>query len=235
MTDAIMESLTRVWNLFQDKIVYFFPRLLVALVVVAVGWILALVTRTVLQRLLKLFQCDVRCERSGFALLLRKAEIRRPPSELFGKLAFWGVLLSTFVLSLSALEMSVLDRIVTAFFLYLPNLAVAAFILVLGFLVGNFLSRAALLAAINKELPSAHFVAETVRGLIGLLALTMAMEQLGIARSTVTSAFAIAFGGIVLGFALAFGLGGKELARNLLERRFNKRQQEENSNPITHL
>jgi hypothetical protein len=234
MIDALLESLIRVWTLFQEKTVYFFPRLLAALVVIVIGWLLALIARAVLLRFLKLVQIDVRCERSGFALLLRKADIPWPPSEAFGKVAFWGILLSTAIFSLSALEMAILDQMVSAFFLYLPNLAVAALILAMGFMIGNFLSRATLLAAINQELPSAHFIAETVRILLGLLAITMAMEQLGIARSTVTSAFAIAFGGITLGLALAFGLGGRELAKGILERRFGKRERERRD-PMAHL
>jgi hypothetical protein len=229
-----MESLIRVWTLFREKIVFFFPRLMAGLVVFAIGWVAAIVARAVLQRFLRLFQFDVRCERSGFALLLRKAEIPWRPSEVFAKVAFWGILLSTAVFSLSALEMMVLDRMVAAFFLYLPNLAVAVVILVVGFVVGNFLSRAALLATINKELPSAHFIAGTVRFLINILAITMATEQLGLARGTVTVTFAIAFGGIMLGLALAFGLGGRELAKRVLDRKFQENRPEE-PNQMTHL
>lgn len=234
MTDALMESLIRVWNLFREKIVFFFPRFLAGLVVIALGWIAALIVRTLLQRALRMIRFDLRCERSGFALLLRKAEIPWSPIETLGRVAYWGVVLSAIVFSLSALEMEVLDRMVSAFFLYLPNLAVAAVILVLGFVVSNFLSRATLLAAINKELPSAHLISETVRFLIALLAATMAMEQLGIARSTVTATFAIAFGGIVLALALSFGLGGRELAKKILEGRFQKNPLQE-PDPIDHI
>jgi acyl-CoA synthetase (NDP forming) len=61
-----------------------------------------------------------------------------------------------------------------------------------------------------------------VKGLILLFAFVMAFEQLGIGRSTVIAAFTIAFGGAVLALALAFGLGGKDLARTYLEKRFKK-------------
>jgi len=118
--------------------------------------------------------------------------------------------------------MPILDRMVEAFFLYLPKLFVAVGILALGFLLANFLSRAALLLAVNEGLPVPRLVAGTVRLLVNVLAFAMAMEQLGIARNTVTVAFAIAFGALMLGLALAFGLGGKDLARELLAKRFNR-------------
>lgn len=234
MTEALMASFNRMWTLFSDKLVFFFPRLLAALVVIAVGWALAVVARAVLLRFLRLIQFEVRCERSGFALLFRRAGIPWPPGASLGKLAYGGILLCALVLSLSALDMTVMDHLVSAFFLYLPNLVVAAVILTLGFVLGNFLSRAALLAAINRELPAARLIGDTVRFLIGLLAVTMAMEQVGVARGTVTAAFAIAFGGIVLGLALAFGLGGRELAKELLERRFRSPGPEDSSR-MTHL
>jgi hypothetical protein len=62
----------------------------------------------------------------------------------------------------------------------------------------------------------------------------MATEQLGIARGTVTVTFAIAFGGIMLGLALAFGLGGRELAKRVLDRKFQENRPEE-PNQMTHL
>jgi small-conductance mechanosensitive channel len=107
-------------------------------------------------------------------------------------------------------------------------------ILALGFLLANFLSRAALLLAVNEELPVPRLVAGTVRLLVNVLAFAMAMEQLGIARNTVTVAFAIAFGALMLGLALAFGLGGKDLARELLAKRF-KRQDPDPQDGLHHL
>ncbi|MBI5014992.1 MAG: hypothetical protein HZB55_05810 [Deltaproteobacteria bacterium] len=93
-------------------------------------------------------------------------------------------------------------------------------ILLVGFLLGNFLSRAVLLAAVNANLPSPRVSSNVVKILIGILAFAMAMEQLQIASSIVTAAFAISFGAVMLGLALAFGLGGRGVARQVLERQF---------------
>lgn len=222
MMTELLQNLSRIWNLFREKAVYFLPRLLAALVVLTLGWLAAVIARTLARHLFKAARFDLRCERSGFALLLRKAEIPWTPSETLSRALYWTVLICAAIFSLSALESPVLDQMVSAFFLYLPNLVVALLILMMGFVLANFLSRAALLASINKEVPSAHFIAEAVRVLVGLLAVTMAMEQLGIAQGTVTTTFAIAFGSIMLALAMAFGLGGRHLAKDFLERKFRK-------------
>ena len=130
--------------------------------------------------------------------------------------------------------MPVLDRMVAEFFLYLPRAFVAVAVLALGFLVANFLSRTALLLAVNEELPAPRLLAGTVRLLVNLLAFAMAMEQLGIARNTVTVAFAIAFGALMLGLALAFGLAGKDFAKELLARWFKPKEREQEDD-IQHL
>ena len=139
-----------------------------------------------------------------------------------GGLAFWATVLSASIFSLSALDMPLLDRMVEAFFLYLPKVAVAGVILALGFLLANFLARAALLLAVNEDLPSPRLLSGSTRLLVKLLASVMALEQLGVARTTVALAFAITFGAVMLALALAFGLGGQELAREFLARRLSE-------------
>ncbi|MFN7958893.1 MAG: hypothetical protein U0P46_11320 [Holophagaceae bacterium] len=234
MKTTLFESLTNIWNSFYAKAMHLFPRLLAALCVLAAGWFLATLLQVVLKRIFRLARFDERCERSGLSLLLRRAEIPWTPTEIVGRITFWLVLVSAAIFSLSTLEMPVLDRMVAEFFLYLPRAFVAVAVLALGFLVANFLSRAALLLAVNEELPGPRLLGGTVRLLVNLLAFAMAMEQLGIARNTVTVAFAIAFGALMLGLALAFGLGGKDLAQELLARRF-KPKATEGQDDIQHL
>ena len=92
----------------------------------------------------------------------------------------------------------------------------------IGWLLGNFFGRAALIASVNAGVKLSSQLSTGVKGLIMIFALVMAFEQLGIGRNTMVAAFTIAFGGIVLALALAFGLGGKDQARSFLEKRFKK-------------
>jgi len=116
----------------------------------------------------------------------------------------------------------VIDQLLERFLLYLPNIFVALIVLAIGWFLGNFLGRAALIASVNAGFKAAGPLSKGVKGIILLFAFVMAFEQLGIGRSTVIAAFAIVFGGAVLALALAFGLGGRDLARTFLDKRFKK-------------
>jgi hypothetical protein len=227
MSQSVMEILIRVWDAFQAKILGAAPRALAAVVVLGCGWLTAALVRGLLVRALKLARFDPRCERSGFDRLLRRCEFPWTPTEVMGKVTFWGIWACGAVLSLSALEVPALDRLVMEFFLYLPRIIVAGAILALGFLLAGFLSRAALLLAVNEELPTPRLVAACARLFVHLLAVAMAMEQLGIASGTVTLAFAITFGAFMLALALAFGLGGREPAARFLAERSRREEKED--------
>jgi hypothetical protein len=224
MMDALFDSLARIWLTLHSRALLLVPRLLAALAVFLAGLCLGALLRAIVRRSLKLAGFDQRFERSGFSPALRRAGLDWSPTELAGRAAFWGTALSAGIFSLTALEVPLLDRMIEAFFLYLPRVFVAGIILAAGLTLANFLARAALLLAVNEELPAPRLLAGTLRLLVNLLALAMAMEQLGVARSIVTVAFAILFGALMLALALAFGLGARDLARDFLARRLSQEE-----------
>jgi uncharacterized protein YneF (UPF0154 family) len=114
---------------------------------------------------------------------------------------------------------------------FLPEVLVGIVVLFLGLVIANFLSRAALLAAVNAGHRSARIVSWSVRFVIWIFALSMALEELGLARQTVISAFSIVFGALMLALALAFGIGGQELARRALERYLGDNKKEKGKEP----
>jgi len=219
MMQALLDSLYRIWTTFHAKVLLVLPRVLAALTVFLAGLAVAALARAVVRRGLKLARFDARCERSGLSAPILRARPGGSPTELAGGAAFWTTLASAGIFSLTALEMPLLDRMIEAFFLYLPKVFVSVLVLATGFLLANFLSRATLLLAVNEELPSPRLLAGGLRLLVNLLAFAMALEQLGVAGTTVTVAFAILFGALMLALALAFGLGGRDLAREFLARR----------------
>jgi hypothetical protein len=133
------------------------------------------------------------------------------------------------------LETEVSDNLLVQFLVYLPNLIVAGFILVLGAIASRFLGRAVLLAAVNAQMRAASLAAGTVRFLVMSLATVAALEHLGIGRTTVLVAFGAVFGGVVLALAMAFGLGGRDLARELLEGQLRKHMPKDQEDQVRHL
>jgi len=97
-----------------------------------------------------------------------------------------------------------------------------------GVLAANFLSRAALLGAVNAGYRAPRLWSGTVRFVIWILTITMALEQIGLAKETVITAFSIFFGALMLALAVSFGIGGRDLARQILERHLGDKNAHEN-------
>jgi hypothetical protein len=205
-----------------QKLVAFLPNLLTGIVVFAVGLVLAWLVKALVIRIIKLLKLDAAFARSGLPDALQKMAVRDTPAKLVGRMFYWLVTFIFFILALKVMKVPVIDQLLEKLLLYLPNVFVALIILTIGWLLGNFLGRAALIASVNAGVKLSSQLSKGVKGLILLFAFVMAFEQLGIGRSTVIAAFTIAFGGAVLALALAFGLGGKDLARTYLEKRFKK-------------
>lgn len=124
-----------------------------------------------------------------------------------------------FVAGLSSLEVTIINHVLARFFSYLPRVFTALVIVAFGFLLANFLARAVLLAAVNADMASPRLLASGVKFLIAALTFAMALDQLGIASRIVMAAFVIVFGGITLALAIAFGIAGREWARDFLHTR----------------
>jgi hypothetical protein len=105
-----------------------------------------------------------------------------------------------------------------------------------GYLIALFSGQATLIAAVNARMESARILSRAVQWFIMSLSLTMALYHLGIAEKVITAAFIILFGGTVLALAIAFGWGGRELARDFLERLCRAEQKEDgNQDHLSHL
>jgi len=209
------------------------PRLLAMLTLVLAGLIAAALARRLLVRVLRLTGFDASCTRWGLTSGLARLGVRQTPAALAGEVVFWSLFLIGLLFGVQALEMPAANSLVALVLWFLPNLVVATVIMVAGWLLANFLSQAALIAAVNAQVTGAPLIAFAVRWLVLLFAGGAALTQLGIAREMVLLAFGIAFGGIVLALAVAFGLGARELAREILESRLRKG--DDDQPPLSHV
>jgi len=193
------------------------PRLLAALTLVLAGWIVAAIVRRVGLRLLRAADLDGRCARWGISAALARTGLRTAPSALLAGLAFWILFWIGALMAIEALEMPATAGLVAAVLRTVPNLLVAVLVLGIGWILAHFLGQALLIFAVNAQLVGGRLLAAGVRWLVIVFAAGVALTQLDIAREMVLLAFGIAFGGTVLALALAFGLGGKDVARHAIE------------------
>jgi small-conductance mechanosensitive channel len=219
MKGWLLQSLDQTFGRFYEMLQQFLPHLLAMIIIIVAGWLVAMILKVVTRRLMVLSKVEALSEGSGFTQLLKKADMPTP-IELFSRVIFWVVWIGFLLLGLDALGIPELQVQISHLFLFLPQIFIALVVFVVGLMAANFFSRAALLAAVNANLPSARLVSGLVRFLIILLAITMALEQLALAQHTVLITFTIAFGAVMLGLALAFGIGGRTVAQNMLERIF---------------
>jgi hypothetical protein len=205
-----------------------------AFTLAALGWLVALLARRAAARLLRAADLDARCARWGVTTALTRTGIRRPSSELAARAVFWGLLVVGLLMAVEALEVPATSGLAAAGLRFLPNLLVAGVVLLVGWLLAQFLAQAVLIFVVNAGLAGAGLVAAAVRWLVLVFAGGVALTQLGIAREMVLIVFGIAFGGTVLAFALAFGLGGRDLAREALES-WLRRPERDDPDRLTHV
>lgn len=233
MGEMILERLASTIENFIGIAVDFLPRLVAMLIVVLLGWLIAYALQFVVRRVLGLLKFNAFSEKSGVTQTMSRVGLP-DPAQMVSRVVFWVVWVSFMVLGLSVLEIPTLHEEISRFFQFVPHIFVALLILYVGFWAAHFFSRATLLTAVNSNFPVPRLVAGFVQLAIAILTVTMAFEQLGLARTAVLIAFSITFGAVMLGLAIAFGLGGRVIARRVLEKQLLDKEEdkEEEASPL---
>jgi hypothetical protein len=221
--EVIRTTLVEVGARFQD----FVPNLLAMLVLLAIGFLAAVAIRFSVGFLLRWLAFDRFSERTGIRTVLQKGGIRAAPSRVLALTLAWLVLAVFVLLAVAALDLAAAVNLVNEAFAYLPNLLVAGALLLLGSLVAGFVRRSVLIAAVNAGVPSARLLAGGAQAGLLILFAAMALEHLGLGRQVILTSFTILFGGVVLALALAFGLAGRDIARETLDRMRARRPEDD--------
>jgi hypothetical protein len=220
MKDTIVQGLQQAYlNLFH-MIAEFLPRLVVMLVIILSGLLVAYALKYVVRAVLRLTKLDRLSEEAGASRVLRMAALPAM-TEVLSRSVFWITLLGFILVGISILNIAGLQEQVSRLLRLLPEIFVAMLILFLGLVIA-----AALLAAVNAGYASPKMLSWSIQFGIWILAIAMALDELGVARQTVIAAFSIVFGAFMLGLAIAFGLGGQGLARAFLERALGEKKDE---------
>jgi hypothetical protein len=235
MNSILNRALASFQQVFE-QIEGFLPNLIAMFVILILGFAIALILRWLVARGLKRSRFDDLARRLGLEAGLSKANIHRAPAMLATDLAYGLLLLITLLLALTALNIETATNVVTTIFAAVPKLIIAVIVFFVGYLLSQFFARSVLIAAVNAQWRAARLVSHFIQALILLFTLSVSLEQIGLGRSTIVAAFSIVFGGVVLGLALAFGLGGRDLAREFLESRLKRNSRGKDPvQPFSHL
>ncbi len=195
------------------SIIAFLPNILAALLILIVGALIAVGLSNLTKRALRRLRFDKAVH--GSAIGNTVSRVVDSPSGFAGSVVYWLIMLGAITLAIAALNLPLLNDFLAAIYSYVPNIVAAVVI----FLVASAISAGAVAFTrrIMGSTALAKLVGAAVPAVVMSLAVFMILNQLGIARDIVNILFTAIVGSVALGLALAFGLGGREVARDLLE------------------
>jgi hypothetical protein len=182
------------------------PPLATAPLTLVGGWLLAYSTQFIVKKGLKLLRFDKVSAQVGIAEFLRKGDARYTPIELVGVLAYWAILAMTFIQISKILDISAVSELTQLIRVIVPSAVVVSFL-------ANF----AKTLARNAAIPNALAISASIKYVGIAIVIAIALDQIGFGKTILGPMILMLFGAVVFGFALAFGLGCKDIAHNAME------------------
>jgi len=207
-----------------DSFFGFLPKLIGFIIVLAIGWIVAKVVKTAVTKLLQKVGLDKALHSGSTGRYVDRIAPDTSPSRLVGSLAYWFIFLGALAIAVSQLGIDALDNFVAAIGAYLPNVVAAVLIFVVAGAIAAAIG--GLVARTMGDTPTGKIVGSVVPVLVMAIATFMILNQLQIAEEIVTITYAALLGAAALAMALAFGLGGRELAGRMLSDAYDKGQEQ---------
>lgn len=218
--DVFLASITSFWT----QLAGFLPQVMAAIVLLFVGWLVAKLVRAGMVKLLRVLQFDKLSERSGIEAFLKQGQLEVSLGGLLAGLMYWLIILIVIVTVSNSLGLHIVAELFNRIVLYIPNIIVAIFVLVLGAILARFINRLIFAYLNNIGVQGALTISTLSEYATLIFVFFVALEQLNIGRELLTAAFIIGFGAVGLAFALAFGLGGRDWAAGVIVRMTQKRK-----------
>jgi Mechanosensitive ion channel, conserved TM helix len=196
----------------------FLPKLGLAVLVLIVGWALARLARFTVGRGLRAINFNVLTERAGMDGFLKQGGIQSDTTDIFAVLVYWLVIFITLVIACNGLGLTYITDLLGQVVLFVPKVIVALVILAFGAYFALFVGSTVSTYCRNVGLKDGELLGKIAQYAIIAFVVLIALDQMSIGGDIVRHSFLILLGGVVLGLALAFGLGGQKWAAGLLER-----------------
>lgn len=207
-----------------DAFIGFIPNLIGFLVILLIGWLIARVIRTLVTKGLEAVGLDRALRDSDAGSYVEKVSPGASPAKLIGAVGFWFIFLFVLTAALSALKIPAVTAFMNDVLNYLPNVIAAVLIFVIAAALAGAIG--GIVAKLFGDTPTGKVVATAVPALIMVIAVFMILNQLRIAPAIVSITYTALLGSVALGAALAFGLGGRDVAARMLEDAYRKGRQQ---------
>ncbi|TSC90323.1 MAG: small-conductance mechanosensitive ion channel [Candidatus Berkelbacteria bacterium Licking1014_96] len=214
MKDALSSASSNV----LDRMVNFLPNLLGAVIVLVVGWLLAVLLEKLLNRVLKLIGLQKLFELVKIEAIVKKAKFKIDTSEIIAAFVKWVILIITFLAAADVLGLHQVADFFAVILSYVPNVIAAVAILLIGAILAHFLADVVRGATEAGGLAYASFLSKLTSWAIWIFAVLAVLVQLGIAHDLIRTLFTSLVALIALAGGLAFGLGGQDAAKRLISK-----------------
>jgi small-conductance mechanosensitive channel len=202
-----------------DRFLEYIPQLIGAIIILVVGYIVARILKAVGSRILQGIGFDGWMERGGIKQFLDRAQTRETPATVLGTLVFWFVFIIAITMAADALGIQQVSQVLAQLIAYIPSIIAAILILVLATLLANFL------ASIVRGATGSYLLSNIARYAIIIYAAFAAITELGIAVQLIAPTFLIILGAVALAAAIAFGFGAQNVARDIVEKAYGRRDE----------
>ena len=217
---ALMTSLAGALALFFSAI----PRVIGFVVILVVGWLLASLLEKAVRALLHAVKFDNLAQKAGFTGFVHKMGVENDASGFLALVIKWFLQLIVLVVAFDALGLPAVSAVLRQLLLWLPNLVVALVVLVIGGLLANAASSLVRGATAEAGFDNPERLAKIASVAVWAFAIIIAVNQIGIAATLVNTLFMAVTGAVAVAFALAFGLGGRETAAQIVKKWYDQRQ-----------
>ena len=212
--DILLEPL----KAFLAQVGNLLPRLLLALAVLIAGWLIAKGVRFAVSKGLRAVNFNVLSERAGMDGFLRNGGIEADTTEILAILCYWLVILAALIIGFNTLGLTYITDLLGRVVLFVPKVMVALLILAFGAYFARFIGNAVCAYCRNVHIQDAEFLGRLAQYAILTFVVLIALDQVNVGGDIIRQTFLIVLGGLVFALALAFGLGGKDWAAEILER-----------------
>lgn len=212
--DVFTQSLQSVWY----GVANFVPSLVIALIIFAIGWVLAALVERLVESIIKALKVDAALRSAGLEEVVKRAGHNLNSGMFLGVLCRWFVIVVFLMASFDVLGLAQVNEFLRQIVSYLPQVIVSVLILMVAAVVANAMQKLVVASAKAGHLHVAELGGRVTKWAIWIFAILTALYNLGVAPGMIQTILTAIFAGGALAFGLAFGLGGKDIAQGLLEK-----------------
>jgi len=214
---------------FLVQIAGFLPKLALAIGVLIAGWLLAKVAMFATVKALHAINFNVLTERAGLDGFLQQGGVESDTSRILGLLIYWLVILAALIIGFNSMGLTYITGLLGEIVRFVPKVIVALLILAFGAYFARFVGNAVVTYCRNVSIQDADVLGKLAQYGIMTFVVLIALDQVNVGGDIVRESFLIILAGVVFALALAFGLGGKAAAAELIDRWWPRQKKNDGS------